>query len=474
MKNQQITNNDVVQHLKTECAEENEETVSGSPFKVRVFKRRWLQLFLFVLCGICSSYQSPQFTIISHIISRYYDVSVLAVASTNIMLMVGYSVFLFPGLFLMERIGMKWTVVIGAALTCLGAWIKVLATAPDRFPVLLTGQAIVAVSQVFISPVPGKLAAFWFGKNELALATAIGCYAVQIGVLTCCLSVPIFVKNHDDVEKIGQELSAIYWILAIACSVVTVGVFFLFQDEPSIPPSESRALQKSTHENFGEGVLVSLKKIVIENKNFVILWNSYGLIVGMFLSMGIASNPLFLTRFKDSEVDLGIIGVLMFSLGTIGSVIIASILDKTKKFRVISIAVTSSSVLCQILFAVTLIMEIKWTVFLSASLFGISLISYSAIGFELCAEATYPESQALSSGILSIAGQLYGAILTPLTLKVIGVYGDIAGHVVIAVILILGTFLTITNKIDLRRQRAEEHAAQYNALSQGASHQIDK
>ncbi|XP_046751897.1 feline leukemia virus subgroup C receptor-related protein 2-like isoform X2 [Diprion similis] len=460
--------------LKTECTEKNEDAVSGSPLKVRVFKRRWLQLFLYALCSVCSSFQYPQFTIIGHIISRYYDVSILAVASTSIMLMVGYAVFLFPGLFLMERIGMKWTVVIGAAFTCLGAWIKVLSTAPDRFPVLLIGQGMVAISQVFIAPVPGKLAAFWFGKDQLALATAFGCYALHVGLTICFLTVPNFVRNHDDVAKIGIELSTIHWILAIACSIVTLAVLLFFQNEPSMPPSESRALQRYTHESFGKGFLVSLKMLVTKNRNFIILWNTYGLITGIFNSMPILLNPFFLTHFKNCEVDLGIINLLLCLLGTIGSIIIASILDKTKKFRVIAITVTTSSVLCEILFAGTLHLEIKWMVFVSISLFGIALISYSAIGFELCAEATYPESQALSTGILSISGQIYGAFVTPLLVKVIDVFGDTAAHVAIVVILSLGTLLTILDKIDLRRQRAEEHAARYEALSQGVSDKIDK
>ncbi|XP_046433514.1 feline leukemia virus subgroup C receptor-related protein 2-like isoform X4 [Neodiprion fabricii] len=454
--------------------EENGNTSSGSPLKVQVFKRRWVQLFLYVLWGICSSYQYPQFTIVSHIISRYYDVSTLAVASTGIVGMVAYAVFLFPALFLMERIGLKWTVVIGAALTCLGAWIKVFSRAPDRFPLLLTGQVMVAISQVFISPVPGKLAAFWFGNDQLAFATAIGCYAVHVGLSICFLTVPIFVRNHDDVEEIGHELSVINWTVAIACSVVTLAVLFLFQDEPPAPPSESRALQKSTHERFDKGVLVSFKKLLTKNRNFIILWNAYGLIVAVFNSTGTVLNPLFLTHFKNCEVDVGIMSLLLCFVGTIGSLIIASVLDKTKKFRVIAITVSISSLFCEILFATTLNMEIKWTVFLSASLFGITLISFNAIGFELCAEATYPESQALSTGILSTAGQIYGAFVTPLILKVIDVYGDTAGHAVILAILGLGTLLTISNKIDLRRQRAEESAMRYNPLSQGVLRKIDK
>ncbi|XP_046737577.1 feline leukemia virus subgroup C receptor-related protein 2-like isoform X2 [Diprion similis] len=474
MTNLQITENDTVHPLKTGYTEENEDTVTGSPYKVQVFKRRWLQLFLFALCGMCSSYQWPQFTIIGHIISRYYGVSISAVASTSIMLMVAYSVFLFPALFLMERIGIKWSVVIGAVLTCLGAWIKVFAAAPDRFPVLLIGQALVAMSQVFICSVPGKLAAFWFGKDQLALATAIGCYAVHVGLSICFLTVPIFVGNHDDVEEIGHTLSVIYWTLAIACSVVTLAVLFLFQDEPPMAPSESRAFQKSAHECLDRGVLVSFKRLLTKNSSFIILWNTYGLIVSIFYSMATIWNPLFLTHFKNCEVDLGITSVLNCLLGTIGSVIIASILDKTKKFRVIAITVTSSAVLFEILLAVTLNVEIKWMVYLSLSLFGIAQLSFSAIGFELCAEATYPEPQAVSMGILSIAGQLYGAIVTPIILKVINVYGDAAGHVAMLAILSLGTLLTISNKIDLHRQRAEEHAAQYNALSQGILHKIDK
>lgn len=59
-----------------------------------------------------------------------------------------YVPLIFPATYLLERFGIRRTLILGSCLSCLGAWIKTLATAPDRFYVALIGQSIVASTQV--------------------------------------------------------------------------------------------------------------------------------------------------------------------------------------------------------------------------------------------------------------------------------------------------------------------------------------
>lgn len=73
--------------------------------------------------------------------------------------------------------------VFGCLGTCLGAWIKVLGVHPDLFYVAFIGQSIVAASQVFILSLPAKLAAVWFGPNQVSSACSIGVFGNQVSVL---------------------------------------------------------------------------------------------------------------------------------------------------------------------------------------------------------------------------------------------------------------------------------------------------
>jgi len=70
--------------------------------------------------------------------------------------------------------------VMGAAGTCLGAWIKVLSAVPDRFMITLLGQGLVACSQAFILSLPSRLAAVWFGSTEVSTACSLGVFGNQV------------------------------------------------------------------------------------------------------------------------------------------------------------------------------------------------------------------------------------------------------------------------------------------------------
>ncbi|XP_046627484.1 uncharacterized MFS-type transporter C09D4.1-like [Neodiprion virginianus] len=445
------------QRIEDTSIEKYENFLKPDTLEVKVFKRRWLQLVLFVLFSSSNSVQWLQYTIITNIVCLYYNVSRFAVASTTVVLMVSYMLLLFPTSYLINRIGLRWTVVIGATVACLGAWIKVFSAAPDRFAVTLMGQCVVAVSQSFLCPVPGKLAACWFGKDQVALATAIGYHAICCGIISCFIVVPILVKNHESLDDIGSDLSLIYWIVAIFCTVVFLAVFFLFQDEPSLPPSESRALQKIRRESSPEGFLPPLMR-VLRNRNYLLIWLAWGLNTSLLNTASTFCNPFLVNRFKNVDAELGKLELLFCLMGLIGSVIVASILDKTKQFRIIFTATSAMALLFGILYGLSYYLENKVMVFVSGGILAFFLGSYCVVAMEMCVEATYPESEAVVTGILTMSSQLNGIWIVLVTSKVLEVYGDIAAHSILCSALGLATLLTIFHKPELRRQKVQKYA----------------
>lgn len=75
---------------------------------------------------------------------------------------------------------MRRCVILGSLGTCLGAGIKVFSTGRDSFIIGFLGQSMVAISQVFILSVPARLAAVWFGTEEVSSACAIGVFGNQV------------------------------------------------------------------------------------------------------------------------------------------------------------------------------------------------------------------------------------------------------------------------------------------------------
>lgn len=68
----------------------------------------------------------------------------------------------------------------GSLGNALGAWIKVFSVATDKFWLTLIGQTIAAISQIFILAIPARLAAIWFGENQVSSACTIGVLGNQV------------------------------------------------------------------------------------------------------------------------------------------------------------------------------------------------------------------------------------------------------------------------------------------------------
>ena len=71
--------------------------------------------------------------------------------------------------------------LIGSFGTMIGAWVKCASISPDRFYVGFIGQVITAISQIFILGIPARLAAVWFGPDQVSTACSIGVFGNQVG-----------------------------------------------------------------------------------------------------------------------------------------------------------------------------------------------------------------------------------------------------------------------------------------------------
>ena len=73
---------------------------------LKVYKKRWLILCLFVLYSASNAFQWTQLVIITNILEKYYGVSTLAVSWTSIIYMVAYIPLIFPASwFLHAKVG---------------------------------------------------------------------------------------------------------------------------------------------------------------------------------------------------------------------------------------------------------------------------------------------------------------------------------------------------------------------------------
>lgn len=158
----------------------------------RVFKQRWLMLFVFSLYSLSNAYQWIHLNIIGNIVMKYYNGSLpedtfqkeSAVDWLSMVYMLAYIPLILPTTWLIDRKGLRFALLIGGFLNATGAWIKCACLSPDRFPVLMFGQTVCAVAQLFVLGIPAPLAAVWFGPNQVSTATSLGVFGNQV----CCLA----------------------------------------------------------------------------------------------------------------------------------------------------------------------------------------------------------------------------------------------------------------------------------------------
>lgn len=70
---------------------------------VKVYKRRWIVLGIYILLAAVNAFQWIQYSIITNIIMRYYKVSSVAVDWTSIIYMAIYTPLIIPASYIIDK-----------------------------------------------------------------------------------------------------------------------------------------------------------------------------------------------------------------------------------------------------------------------------------------------------------------------------------------------------------------------------------
>ncbi|CAI2731751.1 unnamed protein product [Schistosoma spindalis] len=203
-----------------------------------------------------------------------------------------------------------------------------------------------------------------------------------------------------------------------------------------------------------ETISMALKRL-FKNIPFVLLFISYGILTGVYYAVGTLLNSILLGYFTNSTLS-GWAGFTMIIAGIFGSVITGVILDKTKKFKLITCIIYILSLLFMGIFTGILYLRSMPIVFIVMFFLGFFMTGYLSIGFELAAELTYPESEGLSSGLLNTSAQIFGLILIHVATPLRTNYGVLPGNLFLTGLTLIGTIMTVLIKENLYRQQAHE------------------
>uniref|UniRef100_A0A914H242 Major facilitator superfamily (MFS) profile domain-containing protein n=1 Tax=Globodera rostochiensis TaxID=31243 RepID=A0A914H242_GLORO len=417
--------------------------------QTRVYTKRYAILGMFILLSASNAMQWIEYSIIAHIISAYYGVSYSAVDWTSMIYMLTYMILMFPGSWFLEKFGLRKSILIGACGNCFGAWLKILSTAPDRFWLTF----IVGSSQVFILGIPPRLAAVWFGPEQVSTACAAGVFGNQLGIAIGFVLPPWLV--HE--KHVTFDLTVLFLISALTNTVIFLIIILFFEERPLVPPSvaQIQALDQSSDQNFFRSV-----RKLISNPNFVLLVITYGINVGVFYAISTLLSQMVLFFNPTAQEAVGTCGVLIVLSGMLGSVTCGYILDKSHHFKATTLVVYLFSFFGMVLFTLTLAKVPIWGLFIISILLGFFMTGYLPLGFEFAAELTFPIAEGTTSGLLNGSAQAFGIGMTfgmGLVMQSLSIFWC---NFIMSFFLLIGFLLTAIIKSDLRRQRAHNQQQQ--------------
>lgn len=379
-----------------------EFTSALSSSSIALFKKRYFILLLFCLCSMSNAFQWIEYAIITDKITQFYSIENFSVNLTSIIFMIIYIPGIFPASWILEKKRLRFAMLLGSFGTFFGSLVKCLSVNPTMFWLTMTGQSIVAASQLFILNLPSRISAIWFGKEEVSLATSIGVFGNQLGITLGFFLPPYIVSADPRSPYFSYQLKILTFVVTIFTFIVFIFIFTFFEDCPKQFPSQSQAkanlIQKKR--NYFKSVQYLLKNI---NVNFLIL--SYGINIGIFYAISTILNQLIASSFPNQVSSAGDIGAILTISGTLGSFVCGFILNKVHHYKLVITVIYFFSFVGLLAFLLSLNFYLTITYFVAGFL-GFFMTGYLAIGLDYAAEICYPCPEGTSAGFLNMSAQV--------------------------------------------------------------------
>ncbi|KAL8609948.1 hypothetical protein ACOMHN_046868 [Nucella lapillus] len=450
----------------------------GEPLtdEVQVFKRRWFILLIFSLFSMGSAYQWIHMSIISNVVLRVYNDSLpqdslrrsTAVDWLSMVYFLSYMLAFLPALWILDSKGLRTTALLGTALNLAGAGLKVAAVNSDLFPLLLGAQTLCGLAEVLVLPVPPRLAALWFGADQVSTACSLGVLANQLGVAVGFLLPPVLVPDTPSLDDLVTNFRIMMIGGAVYSLLVVLLVVFAFRDKPPCPPSRAQYLAERSMTSSGRSAAGFVHSLVVyknsllrffTNRNFMLLMVAYGLNTGSFYAISTLLNNVVLSHHPGEQTSAGRIGLTIVLAGVLSSLVAGFWLDKTQTFKATSVVIYALTVVGMLTFTFTLDLEL-WIIYLTAGSLGFFMTGFLPVGYQFAAEITYPEAEGSSSGLLTASAMIFGIVMTLGMRAMMNQVSILAANIFVCCTLLIGTILTATVQAKYLRQNAEKSIRQ--------------
>jgi MFS family permease len=354
----------------------------------RVYGYRWVVLLSFMFIVGMNQLLWITFAPITGAAAQFYHTSDLVIGLLSMSFMAVYIVLVIPSAWMIDTLGFRTAVGIGAVLTAVFALTRGLFA--DSFPLVFASQIGIAMGQPLIVGAVTKVAAAWFPTKERATAAGLGTLAIYLGILVGMLITPALEVKHG-----MASMLLIYGIVTVVAALC----FFVFaRARPATPPCPA-----------GQDMRVLMfdgLKQMLRQRDFLLLLAIFFIGLGIFNGVSTWIETIVRPRgFSISQA--GLLGGLMLIGGIVGAVIMPILSDKARRrkpYVILSLCGLLPG-LAGMAFATS-----YWLLLASGFLFGFFLLSSGPIGFQFGAELTHPAPEGTSNSLLMVMGQISGVV----------------------------------------------------------------
>eukprot|EP00750_Incisomonas_marina_P031294 INCI7926.1.p1 GENE.INCI7926.1~~INCI7926.1.p1 ORF type:complete len:523 (+),score=81.99 INCI7926.1:104-1672(+) len=419
-----------------ETASESGHEENGVKF--RVYCNRWHMLFLYFMLSAFNAFVWISFAPVVDYTATLYNVTTDAVNWLSLSFLVVYTPGAVLASYVLVRYGLRVCVLAGAIIMAVGCWMRygsiLFPVGQASWPLLLSGQFVVALIQPFFLNIVSKMAGEWFPEKEREIATVLASLAQIIGNAAGQVVPSVMLNCNQTVSPCPvDQIIGMDWLLlaqAAATSAIALWVIFFFRNAPPLPPTATSLARRTEREEFHQGdggVAASFRALWAENKalltdgNFVVLLVAFGMGLGMFNALLTLLEQIIIPVYyanasstdPDSNAaqnDSGMFGGLAIAGGVVGALIMGVVLDLTHKFGLLLKIGLLCAVISLWVVLLTLRPDNTTVVAIAFGVLGFFMMPVLPCALSTAAEATYPVSEEASNGLLMLAGQYFGII----------------------------------------------------------------
>ena len=386
----------------------------------RVYGYRWVVLAIYMYISALTQLYWLNFAAIETYVEDLLKIPASDAMWFTLVFPLVQVILTIPAGVIIDKVGFKWGVGIGALFTGVFAMLRVID--PASFVLLVAAQVGISIGQPFVLNGITKLATVWFSPKEEGTAVGLGSLALFIGMMVALGLTPTLVQD--------MGFAPMLWAYGIAGIVGALAFMLLVRAKP-LTPSRAPDEDQSEIKWGGMGVLLG-------NRNFVLL--GFVALVGIGAFNGLATwlEKILFEMHSISLTDAGTISAVLILGGLVGCIVIPLISDKIGRRKPFLMLASLVGAVC----VITLIFIRGYTAnLINGILLGFFLISALPIMLTMSAEITGPRYAGVSVGYLQLLGNVAAVILVATIEGLHSGTGQFIAPLVMLAVLLLGSFI---------------------------------